>query len=75
MPSRAAAVRLISQSGVPSSSSGGATSVSSTCCSMCALNRYWSLRMCSGESSEKNMTSTPRVNVATCWGSADSASL
>ncbi len=54
----------ISQSGVPRIINGGAISVISTCCSMCMLNKYFSLKMWIGEVNATARTITPVVKVA-----------
>ena len=55
---------LKSDAGMPAMSSGGTMSVSTRCCTMCALKRNESLRSCSGPLSESNMTASPVMKSA-----------
>ena len=71
------AIRLVvtgfnSLLGSPSIKSGGAIKVSMTCWNMCILNKYWSLKICMGDSNAKKITITPTVKLANSLGDAAS---
>ena len=59
----------INQLGIPNMINGGAIRVIRTCCTICALKRYWSLNICNGERIDKNITSMPSENKIVSIGS------
>ena len=60
----AARIWRSNQAGLPPSSSGATTSVSSRCWSMCTVNRYWSPIVSSGVARAISMTTTRKAVIA-----------